>query len=838
MPLSRQKLHSERANRLIPWAISLLPFLVSTPTLAAPAAGMGKSQPITIYQPVQTIQWEEKCGECSCSAGLSAAKQGMYFEAIEALIVYRGCTRDRTDYYKDNPRWEGVALGNLGNAFFAADLYSRAIELHQVRLKLERKIKNPAGEAKALGDLGIVYQALGDYPKAIEHHQQQLAIARQIQDLDGQKMALANLGVAYHSLGDYKKAIDLQQQRLELARQTKDLKAEAEAVANLAGAYYFLGDYNQAIALYEQAWNIGWKNNLQDVEVLYLPKGNQGLAHFQQGDLNKALELYQLYYRYVASRNNRRGEGVAKNNAAVVRWQQGDLVAAEKALREAIERWESLRSRLGSNDAYKVTLFETQQAPYLNLQMLLLQQNKPEAALEIAERGRSQAFLELLRLRAMGDVPPAWLAVEGKPPNSTNSIPFAALIKKIAVPPVSIEQIKQTAKAENATLVEYSVLPGSFKLGGVLQSREAELLIWVVQPTGQVALRRVDLKPLWQQNTSLNDLVVNSRESIGVGGRGIAVVGGGDQRGANKRQQLQQLHQLLIDPIADLLPKDPNARVVFIPQRPLFLVPFAALPDANGKYLIEKHTISIAPSIQVLEVTRKQRLEQGSPPTPLGSSGAAQQRGGAGGEGISSLIVGNPTMPKVTLVAGQPPEQLASLPGAEREAKAIATFLNTQAVTGDRATKAAVLQQMTQAKLIHLATHGLLDDFTGLGIPGAIALAPAGKDDGLLSASEILNLKLKAELVVLSACDTGRGKLTGDGVVGLSRSLIVAGVPSVIVSLWSVPDAPTAALMMEFYQQLKTTPNKAVALRQAMLITLKQYPNPRDWAAFTLVGEP
>ena len=91
--------------------------------------------------------------------------------------------------------------------------------------------------------------------------------------------------------------------------------------------------------------------------------------------------------------------------------------------------------------------------------------------------------------------------------------------------------------------------------------------------------------------------------------------------------------------------------------------------------------------------------------------------------------------------------------------------------------------------------------------------------------------------MVLSACDTGRGKITGDGVVGLSRSLISAGVPSVLVSLWSVPDAPTAELMTEFYRQWETTGDKAQALRQAMLITMKKHPDPIDWAAFTLIGE-
>jgi CHAT domain-containing protein len=138
--------------------------------------------------------------------------------------------------------------------------------------------------------------------------------------------------------------------------------------------------------------------------------------------------------------------------------------------------------------------------------------------------------------------------------------------------------------------------------------------------------------------------------------------------------------------------------------------------------------------------------------------------------------------------------------------------------------------------VVHLATHGLLETVTG-DIPGAIALAPSGEDNGLLSASEIFDLKLRANLVVLSACDTGRGDIKGDGVIGLSRSLIAAGVPSVVVSLWAVDDAATRLLMSDFYRQLQTNPHKAQAMRQAMLNTMQQYPDPRDWAAFTLVGE-
>jgi CHAT domain-containing protein len=473
----------------------------------------------------------------------------------------------------------------------------------------------------------------------------------------------------------------------------------------------------------------------------------------------------------------------------------GNFEESEKFLRLGMEAREALRGKVGSNDAYKVSIFDLQVDTYQLLQQALVAQNKTDEALEIAERGRARALVELLSRRFS--------------PNQTEVSPITA---------PKLEEIKQIAKTQNATLVEYSIIVE--QLPGNQDTSESELYIWVIQPTGEVTFRRSNLKPLWQtQKLSLKQLVTSSRQSIGVRGRSsIEVV---PLNSSEIENQLKQLHKILIDPIADLLPSDPNAHVIFMPQGELFLVPFPALQDANGKYLIEKHTILTAPAIQVLDLTQKQRVK-------------VQQ---ANPKGL--VVVGNPTMPKVTIKIGEPPEQLNPLPAAENEAITIAKLLNTKALTGNQATKKAILSQLPQARIIHLATHGLLDDFKGLGVPGAIALAPSGNDNGLLTADEILDLKLNAELVVLSACDTGRGRITGDGVIGLSRSLITAGVPSIIVSLWSVPDAPTASLMTEFYRNWQEKKlDKAQALRQAMLTTMKNHPNnPKDWAAFTLIGE-
>jgi CHAT domain-containing protein/tetratricopeptide (TPR) repeat protein len=761
-------------------------------------------------------------GIALASLGLVRAQKGFFdAETLNYLSDYWQWTRQQGDR-----KAEEIALGNLGNAYFGSDLYLKAIEFHQKRLTLAKQLKNRAGEAKAYGDLGLVYQALGELQKALELHQQHLAIAQQIGDLIGQQISLGNIGIVHHTLEDYTTAIEFQQKRLTLAKQLNDLSAEAEAIANIAGAYYFQGKYDRAIALYDQAWNIAW-TKLHDADILYGLRGNQGLAYFQTGRMEEAQEMFRQHLIYLRSRKSLRGQGGVKNNLAAIQFQAGKLPTADKTLREGIELWESLRQRLGDHDAYKVSIFETQNVPYINLQSLLVQQKQPEAALELAERGRARAFAELLTRRLApaqtATAPGAKFSTSPTQTRPSRSTPAQRSLAQPPLAPPNLAKIQHIAKTSQATLVEYSILSEGLKGADGVRSEETKLLIWVIKPNGEVILRQTDLATTWQQEIrSLGELVVNSRAAIGVRGshRG--------SRPVTSRQfadlSFHQLHRLLIQPIADLLPKNPDDLVVFIPQDALFLVPFASLQDANGQYLVEHHTIAIAPSIQVLELTQQQR--QRLAPRSDNPSRFSQ-----------ALIVGNPTMPTVLTAPGEPPESLAPLPGSEKEAIAIGQLLNRPVLTGNQATETMILRQMPQASIIHLATHGLLDDIGRQGVPGSLALAPSDSHDGLLTANEILNLKLNAELVVLSACDTGRGRITGDGVVGLSRSFIAAGVPSVVVSLWAVPDAPTAALMTEFYRQLQTESNKAKALRKAMLVTAKQFPNPRDWAAFILIGE-
>ena len=155
-------------------------------------------------------------------------------------------------------------------------------------------------------------------------------------------------------------------------------------------------------------------------------------------------------------------------------------------------------------------------------------------------------------------------------------------------------------------------------------------------------------------------------------------------------------------------------------------------------------------------------------------------------------------------------------------------------ILGREATETKIKESIDQASIIHFATHGLFNEREAL--QSSLALA-AIDGDGLLTADEILDFKLHADLVFLSACNTGRGKITGDGAIGLSRSFLAAGARNAVVSLWYVPDLPTATLAIEFYRHFQAHQDKAQALRQAMLTVMKLYPHPVNWAGFILVGQ-
>ncbi len=713
-----------------------------------------------------------------------------------------------------------------------------AIQPLQQALAIYREIGDRQNENVILHLLGQAYFLLGNSSQSISYLQQNLTLSKGLYgSLDAGTLEM--LGYAYLQQENCHEAINSYQQKLAISLDQGHM--ESEALAQLGNAYYCSRDYTKAIEYYHQSLSL-FKNTYSDVDADVLT------------DLGAAL------------------------------FASGNLVEAEETLLAAIKRFESGRAMRAPGDEYAVELFDAQHRPYNLLKQLLIAQNRTNEALEMAERGHARSFLDLLALRSSTQ----------STAQLTSNLPTIAQIQKIAkqqnatIVKYSINYNDKSYAQMWSVSQELELFIWVIKASGEINFRQVALdprqqqqpsrlttslqKFWQerIEPLGfpvmiailiiiigssirlmfwrkrlgialtfiaasltggltffvtinqplMVSRGESGASPSSQPNSPLTELVYSTQQSIGVSNRGLSEIVKG-KTSKNAQESLQQLHQLLIEPIADLLPTNPTDHVIFIPQSNLFNVPFPALQAPTGQYLIEKHTVLTAPSIQVLELTHKQRQRVLRATT-------------------EALVIGNPIIPKTMPVTNpeEPPEplDLVPLPAAEQEAQDIAVLLGTQPLIGNQATETKIVEQLPKARFIHLATHGLLDDFSGGIGPGAMILTPSGKDDGFLTTGEIFELNLNAELVVLSACQTGLGRTSSDGVIGLSRSFFSAGVPSIMVSLWSVPDQPTAFLMTNFYRNLQQ-PDKANALRLAMLTTMKQHPNPKDWAAFTLIGE-
>jgi CHAT domain-containing protein len=350
----------------------------------------------------------------------------------------------------------------------------------------------------------------------------------------------------------------------------------------------------------------------------------------------------------------------------------------------------------------------------------------------------------------------------------------------------SAADIAATAARLQAAVVEYLVTDtGAFG--------------WVVQGDGSIHVARLD-----GGRERLESLTRTVRSAIESTPRTAA-------RNASLTTALRDLDRILIEPLRAWLPASPDATVVIVPHGPLAVLPFAALADSSGRPLIERHTLLFAPAVSVYAYTREKSPE------------AARNRG--------ALVVADPL----------PPADSASdrLLWAREEGRQVASRLHAGPVRllVDRsATESAVKRLAREYAIIHLATHGLVAPEQPFA--SSLLLADGEGEDGYLRVDEIFSLDLHADLVVLSGCSTGMGKLTGDGIVGLTRAFLYAGAATVVVSQWNVSDRATSRFMDRFYAQRQRGMPTARALRNAALSMRRLGADASAWAAFEVIGEP
>jgi CHAT domain-containing protein len=299
------------------------------------------------------------------------------------------------------------------------------------------------------------------------------------------------------------------------------------------------------------------------------------------------------------------------------------------------------------------------------------------------------------------------------------------------------------------------------------------------------------------------------------------------------RDSARKLYDLLLKPAQGALRG--KSSLVIAPDDKLWELPFQALLTQDGRYVIERSAVSYAPSLTVLREMKAERNRRRAEPA-----------------GYSLLALGNPAVGKETIERSAltlRDEKLGPLPEAAKEVTALGQLYgnaHSKVYTGAEAREDRLKAEATQARVLHFATHGILNNASPM--YSHLALAPGDKnEDGLLEAWELMQLDLKADLAVLSACETARGRFgAGEGVIGLTWALFIAGVPSTVVSQWKVESASTLDLMLAFHRRLRTasTPaksnaTKAEALRQAALKVMKnpETGHPFYWAGFVLVGD-
>ena len=276
---------------------------------------------------------------------------------------------------------------------------------------------------------------------------------------------------------------------------------------------------------------------------------------------------------------------------------------------------------------------------------------------------------------------------------------------------------------------------------------------------------------------------------------------------------LRILYDVIIEPIGDLINGN---ELIFVPESSLWSVPFAALMDSESNYLCDSFRVRTIPSLTTL------RLINDYPDDFHNKK--------------SALLVGDPCLEGV-LFEGR---KLDPLPCAREEVVIIGRILGADPLIGEEARKDEVLRRLPSVALIHFAAHGRMET-------GEIALAPRStcssqpfvEEDFILTMKDVLDIRIRARLVVLSCCHSGRGEIKAEGVVGIARAFLGAGAHSVLVSLWAIDDEATLVFMKHFYEELVTGKLASEALNQAMksMKESEEFSDVKYWAPFVLIGD-
>ena len=743
---------------------------------------------------------------------------------------------------------EAECFGNLGLAYQSVGENGKAEEYQRKALAIAKEIGDKQGEVECYGYLRIVYESLGEYGKAEECQWKALAITKEIGDKPGEAECYGHLAVVCHFLRKYGKAEEYQRKELVIRKEIGDKRGEAKCYEHLGLVYRSLGEYGKAEEYVRKALAI--RKEIGDKRGEGTCYGSLGLVYQSLGEYGKAEEYQRKALAKAKEIGDKQGESIwhrglgslfcmlgkhskAKDHhkkALAINREISDIssevvghlalahdiiLAGDECLqheivsnlRASIDKSEKIRSSLGSNDQFKISLLDLHSFSYHLLSAMFCFSGNVKEALSVQELGRGRALADLI------------------------SALYSAQ-QQTSVNPPSWADIERIVKKEcNCSCLYISYF-------------QQCMFLWVLKGNKQVHFREIDVNECFVtkglertvhrvfSEESFREFNVLPEEQCE--DRSLAFSKASDstcepaEEGSlaayrlveeEEEENLQpfptraERYKMIIAPVADFLDQP---ELIIVPDRALYKVPFAALENESGNYLSEDYRIRIVPSLTTLGLIHDSPADYHSR--------------------TEALIVGEPDVRDVSYKGNL--GVLCRLPSAKEEAEMIGELIGAVPLVGRQATKQAVLQSIPSVSLIHFAAHGDAER-------GEIALAPEypmngipTEKDYLLTMADISRVQLRAKLVVLSCCHSAQGHVKAEGVVGIARAFLGSGARSVLVALWAIPDEATKKLMNRFYEHLVRGESASESLHQAMKwMRNNGYPDVRDWAPFMLIGD-
>jgi CHAT domain-containing protein/tetratricopeptide (TPR) repeat protein len=790
-----------------------------------------------------------------------------------------------------DPSGQANALNNMGGSYAGLGDYDKALDAYLQALAIHKSLGQLSGEGVTLSNVGWVYAMLGDYDKALDYYNQALVPFRKLDDPYNTATTLSNIGVNYADMKDFSKALEIHLQVLKL--RGDDSLGRAITLNNIGGCYSNLGDKAKALDFYTQA--VALHRKLGNKRYLAVAIRNLGTFHRDAGETAKAIEYLRESRGISREINDRLSEASSLAHMAKLERERGNLLEAHQFVGEAIAATESMRVTLKSQAARVSFLAASRKYYELDIDVLMrLHKQRPDegfaaAAFQVSEKGRARSLLELLRearAEIRQGVDTALIDRErqlrkaiaesaerqtrllsGKPSEEQAS----AAAQEIDALTIEYEQLQMQIRQKSpryaaliqaapldVTAIQKQVLdPDTLLLEYALGDEKG--YVWAVTPDSVKSFELPARAIVEKAARRFYELATERGKSV-AGETLVQRKKRLDDAEAEYPQAAAELSRILLAPVAAELKQK---RLVIVGEGILQYVPFAALPtpasdspasnsrDKSTTPLIVQHEIVSLPSASVLAVLRNDTanrqpasktvavladpvFSENDPRLTLGKGQSAHADDSALAEAQRSASESGVNDLTRLHFSRQEADEIARLAGDKRNLKALDFAASRAMVTSDK---------LSDYRIVHFATHGLINnhhpDLSGIVL--SLVDEQGRPQNGFLRLYDIYNLKLNADLVVLSACQTALGKeIKGEGLVGLTRGFMYAGAPRVVASYWRIDDRATADIMKRFYTaMLKDGLRPAAALRAAQVSMWqdKRWQSPHYWAAFTVQGE-